>query len=85
MTNLLYLTSEVIIKRERKRREKRLRGERKTERERQRVRGGRRTGREKQTEFRLPDRAVWSSPSETLHRHCETSRESQRVRADMTV
>lgn len=44
--------------------------------------GGQR-GRE--PELRLPDRAVWSSPSETLHRHCETSRESQRVRADMTV
>lgn len=41
--------------------------------------------REKQAEFGLPDRAVWSSPSETLHRHCETSRQSQRVRADMTV
>lgn len=50
-----------------------------------RSRSGAEKEREKQTELRLPDRAVWSSPSETLHRHCETSRESQRVRADMTV
>lgn len=43
------------------------------------------SGEQREAEFRLPDRAVWSSPSETLHRHCETSRESQRLRADMTV
>lgn len=42
-------------------------------------------GAQSETEFRLPDRADRSSPSETLHRHCETSGESQRVRADMTA
>lgn len=36
--------------------------------------GERERGREeeREREFRLPDRAVWSSPLETLHRHCET-------------
>ena len=59
--------------------------ERKSEERGRGVQKERKGERERHRQFKLPDSAVWSSPSETLHRHCETSRESQRVRADMAV
>lgn len=58
---------------------------RKAERGRQRASG---VQRERATDTQSLDYLTEQSglpPSETLHRHCETSRESQRVRADMTV